>query len=56
MSLLNKATYKLNVFIQNILDYAIVSHTWNKEEVILDHTIKPHTSSMKGLRNIVESC
>lgn len=56
MHLLNTSTLKLKDFIKAIPDYAILSHTWNDEEVTFDDIDKPHAVSMKGYEKISRSC
>jgi hypothetical protein len=56
MHLLNTSTLKLKDFIKAVPNYAILSHTWNEEEVTFDDIDKPHAVLMKGYEKVSQSC
>lgn len=53
MRLLNARTRKLEDFVQDIPEYAILSHTWREEEVLFqDIKDNAEVKQMKGYRKI----
>lgn len=57
MRLLNARTRKLEEFVGDVPPYAILSHTWGKEEVTFkDITSNAEVESMKGIRKIHFTC
>jgi hypothetical protein len=56
MHLLHTQKRKLNYFLKDVPPYAILSHTWEEEEVTFDDIDKPHATDMKGYQKILGSC
>lgn len=57
MRLLNTVTLKLSEFDENAIPpYAILSHTWGKEEVILQDIQQRDCSGMLGYAKIKAFC
>ncbi|KAI0591574.1 HET domain-containing protein [Pyrenophora tritici-repentis] len=56
MWLICTSTLKLRLFITNIPDYVMLSHTWGDGEVTFDDIDKPHAKGMAGYSKIVECC
>lgn len=57
MRLLNTTTLELVEFLGNIPPYAILSHTWEEEEVLLaDLQDMTRARTKKGFDKIVRSC
>jgi hypothetical protein len=56
MWLLDTRTITLHAFFENIPDYVILSHTWDKEEVTFNDIDKPHAPRMAGYPKIIGCC
>jgi hypothetical protein len=56
MWLINTTTLKLNLFVAEIPDYVILSHTWGEGEVTFDDISKPHAKDMAGYTKISQCC
>ena len=56
MRLLNTSTLKLVEFYGEIPPYAILSHTWEKEEVSFDDLPQEHAKKMLGYSKISNCC
>ena len=56
MLLLNTHTLKLEEFYGEIPKYAILSHTWEKEEVSLQDLTKPDVERLAGYARITSCC
>jgi hypothetical protein len=56
MHLLNATTLEVHQFIGKILEYVILSHTWEEEEVTSDDIDMPHAKSMAGYEKIKKCC
>jgi hypothetical protein len=56
MHLLNTSTLKLEYFIKTVPHYAILSHTWNEDEITFDDIDKPHIATIKGYKKVSQSC
>ncbi|KAJ8110510.1 hypothetical protein OPT61_g6666 [Boeremia exigua] len=56
MWLLNARTRELRAFIEQVPDYAILSHTWSEEEVTFHDIGKLHALAMAGYQKIIWCC
>ncbi|KAF2203847.1 HET-domain-containing protein, partial [Delitschia confertaspora ATCC 74209] len=57
MRVLNTSTFQLEYFIRYPPDhYAILSHTWDVEEITFDDIHKPHAKSMAGYSKVERCC
>ena len=57
MRLLNARTRELEEFASDVPKYAILSHTWGKDEVSFkDINTNPEVKSMRGYRKIRFAC
>ncbi|KAH7090417.1 HET domain-containing protein, partial [Paraphoma chrysanthemicola] len=56
MHLLNTSSLKLKTFLTTIPPYAILSHTWDEDEVSFDDINKPHAATLRGYEKIKLSC
>ena len=56
MRLLNTSTLKLVEFYGEIPPFAILSHTWEKEEVTFDDLPQEHAKNMRGYDKISNCC
>ena len=56
MRLLNTEDRTLTEFLENYLEYAILSHMWGDGEVTFDDVDKPHAQTMAGYNKILGCC
>jgi hypothetical protein len=56
MWLINAESLQLNEFLQNVPPYAILSHTWDDEEVTYNEMSKMKGHDKKGYRKIEMTC
>ncbi|KAH7075722.1 heterokaryon incompatibility protein-domain-containing protein [Paraphoma chrysanthemicola] len=56
MHLLNTSSVKLKNFPTTIPPYAVLSHTWDEDEVSFDDINEPHAATIKGYEKIKISC
>jgi hypothetical protein len=56
MRLLDTSSIKLQLFLVDIPQYAILSHTWGEEEVTFQDIHTPEASKMKGYSKVVGCC
>lgn len=57
MRLLNAITLQLTEFVDNVPQYAILSHTWEEEEVVFSDLTDPDQASQKkGFKKINYTC
>jgi hypothetical protein len=56
MRLLHTTTRKLHVFFSNIPKYAILSHTWQKEEISLQELEADSNKDKAGWRKVIKFC
>src|ERR1700750_3117471 len=57
MRLINARTHKVQNFLESdIPQYAILSHTWGKEEMTFQDVHSCHESSKKGYEKVKQAC
>ncbi|KAI9149068.1 ankyrin repeat-containing [Paramyrothecium foliicola] len=56
MRLINRTTLELEHFLGEVPEYAILSHTWEGEEVTLQDVLHHKTESQQGWQKIVSFC
>lgn len=56
MRLINAATIKLVEFSQEIPEYAILSHTWGRDEISFQEMEAEPDRSKEGFKKIVSCC
>lgn len=57
MWLINASTLRLEFFVdETVKSYAILSHTWEQDEVTFRDMQHRHVDSKKGYRKITDTC